>query len=57
VLEQMLRSEAPPEALCRELVVAANDAGGRDNISVVVVCVDGEPGTREAPWWHLRRRR
>jgi protein phosphatase len=43
--------------LCRELVVAANDAGGRDNISVVVVCVDGEPGTREAPWWHLRRRR
>ena len=56
-LEQMLRSDAPPQDLCRELVVAANDAGGRDNISVVVVCVDGEPGAREAPWWRLGRRR
>jgi protein phosphatase len=56
-LEQMLRTDASPQDLCRELVVSANDAGGRDNISVVVVCVDGEPGAREAPWWHLRRRR
>ncbi|MFM7533393.1 MAG: protein phosphatase 2C domain-containing protein, partial [Rubrivivax sp.] len=57
VLEQMLRSDAEPEALCRELVVAANEAGGRDNISVVVVCADGEAGAPEAPWWRLRRRR
>ena len=56
-IEQMLHAGDEPETLCRELVAAANDAGGRDNISVVVACVDGEPGVREAPWWRLGRRR
>lgn len=57
VMEQWLRAEAEPEELCRQLVAAANDAGGRDNISVVVVVAEGARGAAAAPWWRLRRRR
>ena len=56
-LEQLLRGSDDPEELCRELVSAANDAGGRDNISVVVACVDGPPGAPQGRWWRLPRRR
>ena len=57
VIEQLLRADAEPQALCQQLVGAANDAGGRDNISVVVVHAEGDRGARAAPWWRLRRRR
>jgi serine/threonine protein phosphatase PrpC len=57
VVEQLLRADVEPEEMCRQLVVAANDAGGRDNISVVVVHADGARGAAAAPWWRLRRRR
>jgi protein phosphatase len=33
----LLREEKPPKALCEELVGRANNAGGHDNIAVVVV--------------------
>jgi protein phosphatase len=32
----ILRSEADPESACRQLVARANEAGGRDNITVVL---------------------
>ncbi|MCI0576921.1 MAG: protein phosphatase 2C domain-containing protein [Chloroflexi bacterium] len=32
--------EAAPERACRELIAAANAAGGQDNISAIVVAVD-----------------
>ena len=35
-----LRAEAEPEAACRSLVEQANNAGGRDNITVIVVRFD-----------------
>jgi protein phosphatase len=35
-----LASEADPEACCRKLVAQANEAGGRDNITVVICRFD-----------------
>jgi serine/threonine protein phosphatase PrpC len=40
-----LRGEPDPEAACRKLVAQANDAGGRDNITVVIVRFDPAPST------------
>ncbi|MDB5818268.1 MAG: protein phosphatase [Rhizobacter sp.] len=37
------------------LVDAANDAGGKDNIAVILVRVDGAAPTQRS-WWPLRRR-
>jgi PPM family protein phosphatase len=36
-INQVLHTEAEPEQACRRLVTRANEAGGRDNITVVVV--------------------
>ena len=33
---QILQTEAEPEGACRRLVTRANEAGGKDNITVVV---------------------
>jgi serine/threonine protein phosphatase PrpC len=40
---------------CTALIDAANDAGGKDNISVILVRASG--GTRQgrAVWWPFRR--
>ena len=35
-----LRAEPDPQAACTKLVAQANDAGGRDNITVLVVRFD-----------------
>jgi serine/threonine protein phosphatase PrpC len=43
----VLRAEADPEAACTKLVAQANEAGGRDNITVLIVRfdpADSEPG-------------
>ncbi len=39
----ILRAEQDPEAACVKLVAQANDAGGRDNVTVVIVRFDSEP--------------
>src|SRR5262249_40134511 len=41
-LDAILSRAADPQAAADSLVAAANEAGGRDNISVVVVEVSGE---------------
>ena len=56
-IEQLMQGEPEPDALCQRLVQAANDAGGRDNISVVVACAAGARAERAAPWWRLGRGR
>lgn len=43
-----LRSQPDPETACTMLVALANDAGGADNITVLIVRFDGADGqTRE----------
>ena len=37
-----LRAELEPESACTKLVAQANEAGGRDNITVVIVRFDSE---------------
>ena len=54
-IAQILQSHESLETLCTSLIEAANDAGGKDNISVILVRVGG--GTTAAPrsWWPFRR--
>jgi PPM family protein phosphatase len=37
------------------LVEAANDAGGKDNIALILVRVTGTPGAAQRSWWPFRR--
>ena len=37
----ILNEESHPKAVCQRLVAAANEAGGRDNITVLLVSVEG----------------
>ena len=43
------------ESMGRALVQAANDAGGRDNISVILVRAKGGSTTTGRTWWPFRR--
>jgi len=43
------------ETTAHELIAAANDAGGRDNISVVVIRVCGGASPAVKSWWPFRR--
>ncbi len=43
------------ETACQALVAAANDAGGKDNISVILVRAGGIPGVSSRAWWPFRR--
>jgi protein phosphatase len=36
-MERLLAREEPPQAVCEALVAAANQAGGEDNIAVILV--------------------
>jgi protein phosphatase len=40
---------------CTALVEAANDAGGKDNISVILMRASGGNGTAARSWWPFRR--
>lgn len=51
----MLTTVTDPQAAAEALVVAANEAGGRDNITCVVLDVRGEPGLVDPPQQRLRR--
>ena len=53
ILQLLTGSEALPE-VAAALVDAANDAGGKDNISVVLARVRGPAGAARS-WWPFRR--
>lgn len=43
----ILNREEDPQAACRALIDAANEAGGKDNISAVCVRIDGDEPVKE----------
>lgn len=47
-MEDLLRAQPDPQAACDDLVTAAVQAGGRDNVSVVLVHVGSAPAPDEA---------
>jgi protein phosphatase len=53
IAQVMGTAQALPE-LAGALIDAANDAGGKDNISVVLARVQG-PGGAARSWWPFRR--
>ena len=43
------------QGCCQALIAAANDAGGKDNISVILVRAGGSAGVSSRSWWPFRR--
>ena len=52
---QLLLAHDSLAAACQALIDAANDAGGKDNISVVLVRASGGASTTSRFWWPFRR--
>jgi PPM family protein phosphatase len=54
-IEQVLSAIAEPDAAGHSLIDAANAAGGRDNISLILVRALGGPSSSARSWWPFRR--
>jgi PPM family protein phosphatase len=54
-IAQLLMSSESLESTCQALVDAANDAGGKDNISVILVRAPGLANAPSRSWWPFRR--
>lgn len=54
-IAQILQSQESLDATCRALIDAANDAGGKDNISVILVRAGGAATAAPRSWWPFRR--
>ena len=52
---QVLQAHDSLETSSHALIDAANDAGGKDNISVILVRASGGTGTPTRSWWPFRR--
>jgi PPM family protein phosphatase len=57
-LQTLCQAPVELDALCQSLVTAANERGGRDNITAVLARVGGrgDGGSSPKPWWGLGRR-
>jgi protein phosphatase len=53
---QLLLANDSLEGACRALIDSANDAGGKDNISVVLVRAVGAAAASTRSWWPFRGR-
>jgi protein phosphatase len=54
-IAQLLQSQETVEGIGAALIDAANDAGGKDNIAVVLVRVHGSTPPATRSWWPFRR--
>ncbi len=54
-IAQVLQAHDSIEDATRALIDAANDAGGKDNIAVVLARVPGPASTNVRSWWPFRR--
>jgi protein phosphatase len=55
MIARLLQSHDALPAAGQALVAAANDAGGKDNIALVLVRVDGGAAGTTRPWWKFGR--
>jgi serine/threonine protein phosphatase PrpC len=55
IISAMLQACESLETMASALVTAANDAGGKDNISVILVRALGEGATSLRSWWPFKR--
>ena len=55
VLARLLQSHDALPAVGQAMIAAANEAGGKDNISLILIRVVGSPSGSSRPWWRLRR--
>ena len=54
-LEQLLQAHDVLPECARALIAAANDAGGKDNISVILARASGGASAPSRSWWPFRR--
>jgi protein phosphatase len=54
-IAQLLQTHETLDGACRALIAAANDAGGKDNISVILIRSSGGAQTPSKSWWPFRR--
>jgi serine/threonine protein phosphatase PrpC len=54
-LAQLLQMHDSLPAAGQALIAAANDAGGKDNIALILVRVAGSPAMSGKPWWRFGR--
>jgi protein phosphatase len=54
-IAQLLQSAAPLAECAQALIDAANDAGGKDNIAVILARAAGSAGASARSWWPFRR--
>jgi protein phosphatase len=54
-ITQIVLAHESLDACCKSLIEAANDAGGKDNISVILVRASGATSASTRSWWPFRR--
>ena len=54
-IAQIMLSYESLDACCKSLIEAANDAGGKDNISVILARAAGGAAAAARSWWPFRR--
>jgi PPM family protein phosphatase len=54
-IAQLLQAHDSLQAAGQALISAANDAGGKDNISVILARASGAAGAAPRSWWPFRR--
>ena len=54
-IAQLMQSGDSLAATCQSLIDAANDAGGKDNISVILARASGGASPSSRSWWPFRR--
>jgi protein phosphatase len=47
---QVLKEKENPQEICENLISMANNAGGKDNVTVIVARIEKEPNTLERLW-------
>jgi len=55
VICQLLQAHDALPSAGQALINAANEAGGKDNIALVLVRTSGSPADEARPWWRFRR--